>query len=85
MKTDKTEDARKEAARRAVEALTAGGADEIVYVRELRASEMPKGMPEGRIFAIHDGEKGARLAMTDDRALAFRLARHHQKIPVSVH
>ena len=77
------------AAARAAKALSAGGPDQIVYVRALRDGELPDGaqIPEGAatIYAIHDGAKGARLALTDDRDLAFRLARQHAKIPVSVH
>ncbi|MAS43742.1 MAG: hypothetical protein CML46_12585 [Rhodobacteraceae bacterium] len=63
---------------------------DIVYVRELtaeEAAEMPSpiGVPTDRkLFAIHDAE-GARLALTDDRKLAFVLARQHDKVPVSVH
>ena len=45
----------------------------------------PIGVPTDRkLFAIHDAE-GARLALTDDRKLAFVLARQHDKVPVSVH
>lgn len=62
---------------------------DIVYVRELRAdeaAELPQGAAGGarKIYAIHDGS-GARLALTDDRGLAFQLARSHDKTPVSVH
>jgi hypothetical protein len=61
---------------------------DIVYVRELRpeeAAELPT-PPEGaqKIYAIHDGS-GERLALTDDRDLAFSLARRHDRTPVSVH
>jgi hypothetical protein len=61
---------------------------DIVYVRELRpdeAAELPQ-PPEGdqKIYAIHDGS-GARLALTDDRKLAFQLARQNDRTPVSVH
>lgn len=62
---------------------------DIVYVRELSAEEaaaMPgaEDAPDRKLFAIHDAE-GARLALTDDRKLAFVLARQHDKVPVSVH
>lgn len=60
----------------------------IVYVREVRQEDLPPnaGLPVGaeKIYAIHDAQ-GARLALTDDRGLAFRLAREHDKMPVSVH
>ncbi|MEO0680563.1 MAG: DUF1150 family protein [Pseudomonadota bacterium] len=61
---------------------------DIVYVRELRPEEaaaLPQTPPgEARIYAIHSAE-GERLALTDDRGLAFRLARQHDRTPVSVH
>ena len=56
---------------------------DIVYVREVPADELPADGGR-RFYAIHD-EKGARLAVTDDRKLAFRLARRHERTPVSVH
>ena len=58
---------------------------DIVYVREVPAEELPTEARSGkRVYAIHDAE-GARLALTDDRKLAFRLARRHERTPVSVH
>ncbi|MEM6440376.1 MAG: DUF1150 family protein [Pseudomonadota bacterium] len=60
---------------------------DIVYVRELRAEEtaaLPQTPPNAKIFAIHAAD-GERLALTDDRGLAFRLAREHDRTPVSVH
>jgi hypothetical protein len=63
-------------------------ADEIVYVREVRDGELPDSIvppPNGaKIYAIHDSN-GARLALTDDRGLAFKLARKHDRKPMSVH
>ena len=66
---------------------------DIVYVRELRPEET-EGLPDNavedeageprRLFGIHDAE-GARLALTDDRDLAFALARQNDKQPLSVH
>lgn len=70
--------------------LTGPAADlpsDIVYVRELRPEEtatLPQVPAEAKIYAIHDGS-GARLALTDDRRLAFMLARRHDRTPVSVH
>jgi hypothetical protein len=60
----------------------------IVYVRAMSRDELPA---EARaqvraeaLYAIHD-ETGARLAVTDDRAAAFTLARMHEMTPVSAH
>ena len=60
----------------------------IVYVREVREGELPPqaNLPTGgdaKIYAIHDAS-GARLALTDDRKLAFQLARQHDRTPVYV-
>ncbi len=57
---------------------------DIVYVREVPPEELPAEAGGRRVYAIHDAQ-GARLAMTDDRRLAFRLARRHERTPVSVH
>lgn len=62
---------------------------DLVYVRELRPDELPeeaRGMAaaHGKLYGIHD-PNGERLAMTDNRALAFSLARQHDRRPVSVH
>ena len=62
--------------------------EDIVYVREVKAEELPKEMRQGplpaRLYAIHDAS-GARLAVTDDRRLAFRIARQNDRTPVSAH
>lgn len=75
-------------AKTAAAAPMAGLPGQIVYVREVRHGELPDSVPTpppgAKIYAIHDGA-GARLALTDDRGLAFRLARQHDRIPVSVH
>lgn len=60
----------------------------IVYIREVKSSELPEDMilPPGHdvFYAIHDAT-GARLALTGDRKLAFGMARRHDKTPVSAH
>ena len=58
----------------------------IVYVREAERSELPdhlKGTP-GKMFAVHDHE-GKCLALTEDRKIAFALARQNDLQPVSAH
>ena len=61
----------------------------IVYVRELSPEET-EALPQNavgaarKVYAIHDAN-GERLALTDDRKLAFTLARQHDRTPVSVH
>ena len=57
---------------------------DIVYVREVPPEEAPAEAGGRRIYAIHDA-RGERLAMTDDRRMAFRIARRHERKPVSVH
>jgi hypothetical protein len=63
--------------------------ENIVYVREMRPEELPEEAKEAaggaqKLYGIHD-PNGARLALTDDRGLAFSLARQHDREPVSVH
>jgi hypothetical protein len=60
----------------------------IVYIREVKSSDLPDDLilPPGHdvFYAIHDAS-GARLALTDNRDLAFRMARSHDRTPVSAH
>lgn len=58
----------------------------IVYVREAEKSELPdhlKSAP-GKLFSVHDHE-GKCLALTEDRKIAFALARQNDLQPVSAH
>lgn len=58
----------------------------IVYVREAEKSDLPdhlKSAP-GKFFAVHDPE-GKCLALTEDRQVAFALARQNDLNPVSAH
>ena len=61
---------------------------DLVYVRELRPEELPDDVQHAaaqrKLYAIHDAS-GARLALTDDRELAFSMARRNDRTPVSVH
>ncbi len=63
-----------------------GGKQAIVYVREADKSELPDHLKDtpGKIFSVHD-PSGNVLAMADDRAVAFALARQNDLRPVSVH
>lgn len=58
----------------------------IVYVREADPENLPKQLQSvpGKIFSVHDLE-GNCLALTQDRAMAFALARRNEFRPVSVH
>ena len=61
----------------------------IVYVRPIAVSELPMGLREqapGKevVYAVHDAD-GERLALVENRALAFSLARQNDMAPVSVH
>ncbi|MGD1923446.1 MAG: DUF1150 family protein [Paracoccaceae bacterium] len=58
----------------------------IVYVREADREALPdhlKNAP-GKFFSLHDPE-GNQLALTEDRSVAFALARKNDLIPVSTH
>lgn len=59
--------------------------NQIVYVREVSASELP-GAPPGiaTLYAIHDAA-GKRLAIASDRNVAFAVARRNDLTPVSAH
>lgn len=66
-----------------------GGEDKIVYVRPVKAEDLPEELREQaqgmeRIYALHDSS-GERLALVHDRKLAFVLARQNDLAPVSVH
>lgn len=71
------------------------GAPDLVYVREIRASDVladvavtaAKGLsvdPEAVLYAVH-GADGERLAVMLDREAAFAAAVAHELEPVSVH
>ena len=71
------------------------GAPDLVYVREVRASDIladvavteAKGLsvdPEAVLYAVH-GADGERLAVMMDREAAFATAVAHELEPVSVH
>ncbi|HVL41835.1 MAG TPA: DUF1150 family protein [Brevundimonas sp.] len=71
------------------------GAPDLVYVREIRATDvlvdvMPsevKGLkidPKATLFAVHAAD-GERLAVMVDRETAFAAAVAHELEPVSVH
>ncbi|WP_410218012.1 DUF1150 family protein [Paracoccus sp. (in: a-proteobacteria)] len=60
-----------------------------VYIREVAIESLPKDVREQlpdvpTIYAVHDTE-GERLALVQDRNLAFSLARQNELQPVSVH
>lgn len=71
------------------------GAPDLVYVREIRASDILADVavtavsgltidPEATLFAVH-GADGERLAVMLDRETAFAAAVAHELEPVSVH
>lgn len=71
------------------------GAPDLVYVREVRVSDViedvqiaeVKGLsidPEATLYAVH-GADGERLAVLMDRDSAFATAVAHELEPVSVH
>lgn len=56
----------------------------IVYVRPVRADELPEEAQETALYSIHD-ESGKRLGIAPAREVAFTAARQHEMTPVSVH
>ncbi|MDP3656637.1 MAG: DUF1150 family protein [Brevundimonas sp.] len=71
------------------------GAPDLVYVREIRASDVLTDVavttandleidPEAILYAVH-GADGERLAVMMDRETAFAAAVAHELAPVSVH
>lgn len=77
------------------EAFAALGGPDLVYVREIKASEVidtePEETleqfhldPEQTLYALHRAD-GERLAVMTDRSSAFAAALAHELAPVSVH
>lgn len=77
------------------EAFQALGAPQLVYVREIAATdviaETPSDVlqgfeidPASTLYAVHRAD-GARLAVLSDRDAAFAAALAHELAPVSVH
>ena len=71
------------------------GAPDLVYVREIRASDVLEDAevtsapgliidPDSTLYAVH-GADGERLAVMMDRETAFATAVAHELEPVSVH
>jgi hypothetical protein len=62
---------------------------DLVYVKPIAVDSLPQSLREQAgelqtIFAVHDAD-GAQIALVADRALAFVLARQHDKVPMTVH
>lgn len=60
-----------------------------VYIRQVSAETLPQDVRAQlpgvqTLYAVHDTD-GERLALVQDRALAFTLARQNELRPVSVH
>lgn len=60
-----------------------------VYIRPVAMDSLPRDLraqlPDVQtLYAVHDTD-GERLALVQDRKLAFTLARQHELRPVSVH
>lgn len=61
----------------------------IVYVRSVKVADLPVELREqaqgkSTLYAVCNAE-GERLALVNDRKLAFLLARQHDLAPVAVH
>lgn len=63
--------------------------DRMVYIRPVNVADLPKKMQaeagdRAQIYAVHAPD-GARLALVENRRLAFALARENDFAPVGVH
>lgn len=63
--------------------------DHTVYVRQVATATLPRDIRDrlpavAVMYAVHDAD-GERLALVQDRSLAFTLARQNDLVPVSVH
>lgn len=58
----------------------------IVYVREADREKLPENLRNapGKLYAVHDAD-GNTLALAQNRAVAFALARKNDFVPMSVH
>ena len=62
-------------------------ARQIVYVRPVNKDELPNAAAiasDGPFYAVHDAD-GRPLALFDNRAMAFSVARTNNMTPLSVH
>jgi len=69
--------------------LGAGAERPIVYVRSVKAKDLPRDVREQlgdqeTLYAVHS-IKGERLALVADRKMAFVLARQNEMEPFAVH
>lgn len=65
------------------------GSRPIVYVRKVAVKDLPQDVRDqagglDSLYAVHSAE-GERLALVQDRSLAFVLARQNDFAPVTVH
>ena len=62
--------------------------DRTVYVSAVNVADLPeavaKGISQGRVYSLNSST-GERLALVQDRSLAFVLARQNEFHPVPVH
>lgn len=62
--------------------------DRTVYVSAVNVADLPeavaKGISQGRVYSLNSST-GERLALVNDRSLAFVLARQNEFHPVPVH
>lgn len=61
----------------------------IVYVRSVKTQDLPEEVREqmeglDQVYAVHNSD-GERLALVQDREMAFVLARQNDLAPVAVH
>lgn len=62
---------------------------DLVYIKTVEAADLPVGLQrqvgsEKTLYAVHKSD-GERVAVVENRTLAFVLARENDLIPVTVH
>ena len=62
--------------------------DRTVYISEVNVADLPeavaKGISQSRVYSLNSSN-GERLALVEDRSLAFVLAKQNEFHPVPVH
>ena len=63
--------------------------DDLVYIKTVAVTELPLDLqrqvgPDKTLYAVHKSD-GERVAVVENRALAYSLARDHDLTPMTLH